>query len=175
MFCGVGPFALPAAKKGCIVYANDLNPESIMWLKHNVGINKLDNNVKVFNLDARVFVAQAIKDLLALNHGHFTHFIMNLPASAHEFLDIFPQLANEGVLDEQTISNATIHCYIFCKSEEDPIEKIESGLGLSISKDDNSIKVRRVRDVAPNKEMFCVSFKLSKSTIESRKPKRICT
>ena len=41
VFAGVGPFALPAAKKGCGVLANDLNPESYKWLLRNVEINKV--------------------------------------------------------------------------------------------------------------------------------------
>lgn len=41
VFAGVGPFALPAAKKGCGVLANDLNPESYKWLLHNIGSNKV--------------------------------------------------------------------------------------------------------------------------------------
>jgi tRNA (guanine37-N1)-methyltransferase len=41
VFAGVGPFALPAAKKGCGVLANDLNPESYKWLLRNVESNKV--------------------------------------------------------------------------------------------------------------------------------------
>ncbi|KAI9159432.1 tRNA(m(1)G37)methyltransferase [Blastocladiella emersonii ATCC 22665] len=38
--CGVGPFAIPAAKnRACAVVANDLNPESYRWLVHNIRAN----------------------------------------------------------------------------------------------------------------------------------------
>lgn len=56
MFAGIGPFAIPAAQKGCIVYANDLNPHSTKYLKINTEINKVSSKVHVYNMDAREFV-----------------------------------------------------------------------------------------------------------------------
>jgi tRNA G37 N-methylase Trm5 len=41
VFAGVGPFALPAARKGCAVLANDLNPESYKYLTVNIENNKV--------------------------------------------------------------------------------------------------------------------------------------
>lgn len=41
IFAGVGPFALPAAKKGANVYANDLNPVSYKWMVENIKLNKV--------------------------------------------------------------------------------------------------------------------------------------
>ncbi|XP_011641569.1 FAD synthase-like isoform X3 [Pogonomyrmex barbatus] len=40
VFAGVGPFAIPAARKKIQVFANDLNPESYKWLQKNAAINK---------------------------------------------------------------------------------------------------------------------------------------
>jgi tRNA (guanine37-N1)-methyltransferase len=42
---GVGPFSIPAAKKGAFVYANDLNPESYRWLCENKKLNKVKVNL----------------------------------------------------------------------------------------------------------------------------------
>ncbi|MBA0838816.1 hypothetical protein Goarm_004606, partial [Gossypium armourianum] len=57
MFAGIGPFAIPAAQKGCLVYANDLNPDSIHYLKINAKINKVDDCVVAYNMDARKFIS----------------------------------------------------------------------------------------------------------------------
>lgn len=41
VFAGVGPFSLPAAKKGCAVLANDLNPQSYKYLVQNTEANNV--------------------------------------------------------------------------------------------------------------------------------------
>ncbi|KAL0364458.1 UNVERIFIED_CONTAM: tRNA (guanine(37)-N1)-methyltransferase 2 [Sesamum angustifolium] len=61
MFAGIGPFAIPAAQKGCQVYANDLNPDSIHYLKINAEINKVANLVRAYNLDARKFISSLME------------------------------------------------------------------------------------------------------------------
>ncbi|KAL6518624.1 hypothetical protein OROGR_019126 [Orobanche gracilis] len=61
MFAGIGPFAIPAAQKGCQVYANDLNPDSIKYLKINAEINKVSNLVRAYNVDAREFISTLIQ------------------------------------------------------------------------------------------------------------------
>ncbi|GMH04624.1 hypothetical protein Nepgr_006464 [Nepenthes gracilis] len=58
MFAGIGPFAIPAAQKGCMVYANDLNPDSIRFLKINSAINMVEGHVCAYNMDARKFISE---------------------------------------------------------------------------------------------------------------------
>lgn len=41
VFAGVGPFAIPAGKKGCGVFANDLNPSSHEYLVKNIADNRV--------------------------------------------------------------------------------------------------------------------------------------
>jgi tRNA (guanine37-N1)-methyltransferase len=47
VMAGVGPFAVPAAKKGCSVFGNDLNPESVKWME----INRVKNKVSAIVLE----------------------------------------------------------------------------------------------------------------------------
>jgi tRNA (guanine37-N1)-methyltransferase len=41
VMAGVGPFALPAGKKGVFVWANDMNPDSFKYLESGIRVNKV--------------------------------------------------------------------------------------------------------------------------------------
>ncbi len=157
MFAGIGPFAVPAAKRGCRVYANDLNPASAEWLRTNVAANKVGPSVTVSSLDARQFVRELLGTHAAkLEHGPFGHVVMNLPASAIEFLDVFV-----GAFRREAWPAALprVHCYCFSKEVDataDAIARVEQVLGASVP----GAEAHVVRDVAPRKLMVCVSFTL---------------
>lgn len=167
VFAGVGPFAIPAARKGCVVFANDLNPHSFTWLNHNVKLNKVGDRVTTYNLDGREFIKAVIGANLAghLTDGKRVHVCMNLPALATEFLDAFVGLLGSGTDDaeEKTMEGGSVrvHCYCFVKGEEGVAgakRKAEEGLKRPMDKD---VQVSFVRNVAPNKDMMRVSFDLS--------------
>ncbi|KAL5186000.1 tRNA (guanine(37)-N1)-methyltransferase 2 [Glycine soja] len=267
MFAGIGPFAIPAAQKGCIVYANDLNPDSIHYLRINAKINKVGDCIYAYNMDARKFISQMMevpntevtlenshevpildtrdnaesnsknelltvdtKDLGDSNnsgledvngstrhtatsviagkrsstsyhegngeaHGtdileggrrkgsankrmrgseisvtktweHVDHVIMNLPASAVQFLDAF-----RGLIQKKYWKGCLpwIHCYCFIRATETPetiIAVAESALDAHIQ----DSRFHRVRDVAPNKAMFCLSFRLPEACLKEDCP-----
>ncbi|KAK0466351.1 Met-10+ like-protein-domain-containing protein [Desarmillaria tabescens] len=56
VFAGVGPFAIPAAKLGCGIFANDLNPNSAKYLTQNVVNNNVEDLVRVSCEDGRTFI-----------------------------------------------------------------------------------------------------------------------
>ncbi|GAA5808026.1 hypothetical protein MFLAVUS_001408 [Mucor flavus] len=166
VFAGVGPFALPAAKKGAIVYANDLNPSSHEWMKENIKANKITNGIYPYNMDGRAFIRQAVKDLQATSKDEwktFDHFVMNLPATAIEFLDTFRGLYH----DQKHLFNTRaklpmIHCHCFTKSTDamqDITERVANIMGGK--PDPLKTTLHWVRNVAPKKDMYCVSFPLS--------------
>lgn len=41
LFCGIGPLCIRAAKKGCNVIGNDLNPDCYKYLQINAKLNKV--------------------------------------------------------------------------------------------------------------------------------------
>ncbi|KAJ5069829.1 tRNA (guanine(37)-n1)-methyltransferase [Anaeramoeba ignava] len=165
MFCGIGPFAVRAAKRGALVYANDLNPDSFFYLKLNAKINQVESNIIPFNLDAREFVKKYVSDWQT-NHNcdptqFCSHFIMNLPKLSIFFLDVF-----RGILSflpstpvYHQVQMPMIHCYCFSKEvdkEKDAIQRINQILDFQI----RNFSCRNIRSVSTKKDMLCISFRL---------------
>lgn len=179
VFAGVGPFAIPAARKKIQVFANDLNPESYKWLQKNATANKLKNNFKAFNMDGRDFLRNIVKDDIlsrrAQNLSGSEHIIMNLPALAIEFLDILPDWFTQEEFEKVCLKPLVFHVYCFVKANEtDNVCKlgrllVEQKLGYTLSAD-AIVDVQDIRNVAPNKEMVRVSFLLKKSVLKDKEP-----
>ena len=178
MFAGVGPFAVPAAKKGCTVYANDLNPHSYQYLCANAKKNGVTQQLKAYNLDGRDFIKTIIHELLqplldlkrtdqcvfSSSRNLNTHVVMNLPATAVEFLDSFRGLFSCVPLEHRNgVRLPTVYCYCFSKSEDDPdkdaVEMVTRNLGVA-ALSEGTYTAHNVRRVAPNKTMMKVKFSL---------------
>jgi tRNA (guanine37-N1)-methyltransferase len=139
LFAGVGPFAIPIAKKheNVRVYAVDVNPDAISLLKRNVAVNRAEKQVVPVLGDAR----QVIKEQLS---GKADRVIMNLPETALEFVDA----ACEALKPEGGI----MHYYGFVKASN-PLEAAELRLTEAVSRNSRKVKnfllAKAVRDVAP--------------------------
>ncbi|MHA1596727.1 MAG: class I SAM-dependent methyltransferase [Candidatus Asgardarchaeia archaeon] len=136
MFSGVGPFSILIAKlSGAKVYASDINPWAIHYLKENIKLNKVVGRVYPIMGDARK-VAEMLR-------GKVDRVVMNLPEMAKEFLKYAViSLKGEGV----------IHYYTFAggrdpikNSLEEVYEKLEGWISWDL------IEKRLVKEVAPRK------------------------
>eukprot|EP00668_Euglena_longa_P033467 GGOE01043040.1.p1 GENE.GGOE01043040.1~~GGOE01043040.1.p1 ORF type:complete len:502 (+),score=132.03 GGOE01043040.1:48-1553(+) len=182
VMAGIGPFAIPAALGGHrVVKANDLNGHAYEAMKANVALNKVA--VDCFNMDGREFIRLAIRTFMnpeAIGDGDGVgglprehHFVMNLPALAVTFLDAF------AILDSLPhVPRPIIHVYCFSKDANpaaDALRQVETVVGRPVPPAD-VLHIHDVRNVAPAKEMMCVSFRypapLSGSEAEEPDPKR---
>ncbi|CAG2103717.1 unnamed protein product [Medioppia subpectinata] len=178
VFAGVGPFAIPSAKRRkCHVLANDLNPESYKWLQHNCQLNKVQHMVSTYNMDARDFIATVIRQHLIDRINTFDgtestrqyHVVMNLPSLAIQFLDAFKGLLHSVEPSSYKI-NPIIHCYCFVKdvtknAEEVVKHMVEEVLDHELT---TIFEIINVRTVAPNKDMFRITFQMPEHLIYTK-------
>lgn len=206
VMAGVGPFAVPAGKKKCFVWANDLNPESYKSLVDNIKINKAGDFIRPFNDDGAKFIRNSAAALLQTQHSVpifpktkvsrsapaqkpqperilvqpqiFSHYVMNLPASAITFLPSFIGLySNVPGMPADEIKKLLaphtqqqlpmIHVHCFSTKSDDNVaetkeicEEISRQLQYAITPSTPEVQIWDVRDVAPKKRMFCASFRL---------------
>ena len=105
MFAGVGPFSMLIAKKhGDVrVYAIDLNPDAVDFIRKNALANRVESQVKALLGDARQVVRERLR-------GVADRVIMNLPETALQYVDV----ACEAIRSDGGI----IHYYEFSNSPE---------------------------------------------------------
>ncbi|XP_018328107.1 tRNA (guanine(37)-N1)-methyltransferase [Agrilus planipennis] len=183
IFAGVGPFAIPAAKKKCIVYANDLNPESYKWLNHNASLNKIrSKNLQTFSKDGRDFILTDLKTNLKKyivknetnkDETCSVHITMNLPALAVQFVKNFYGLYTPEELNKLA-TVPMVHVYCFTKGEN-PHQIARSILQNSMDCDisDCIVDVFKVRTVSSMKEMMRVSFRIERDILTGQRPRLI--
>ena len=68
-------------KKALRVYANDLNPDSFRWLKHNAQANKVADRMELHNVDGREFIRSVVRDVILKRLQQARYF------SARELID----------------------------------------------------------------------------------------
>ena len=148
VMAGIGPFAVPAGKKGCFVWANDLNPDSYVSLQDAIKKNKVGDYVRAFNEDGRNFIRDSAARLLdefnfvsikrkmsrrdrsagkkevvmksILQPKTFQHYALNLPASAVTFLSSFVGLYPPELRRNlpEGAKMPLIHVYTFSTKDE---------------------------------------------------------
>lgn len=103
LFCGVGPYVIPCAKRCKKVFAVDINKDAVKYLEQNVKLNKVMDKVDFAAGSCR-------KVVMKKEHkGKADRVIMNHPSGAHEFLDVAFHVAKKG---------AIVHFYCFLKEAE---------------------------------------------------------
>lgn len=176
VFAGVGPFSVPVAKKKSFVLANDLNPASFKWLEHNAKKNKCGDFLKTFNKDGRDFILTDVKSdlikrwLSPKKKDYNIHLTMNLPAMAVEFLDAFCGLMDDHTLHITAEPMPLVHVYCFAKGDcpaQTAKSMVEENMGTKL--ESNLDGVYFVRNVAPNKDMFRVSFYLTREILFTKR------
>jgi tRNA (guanine37-N1)-methyltransferase len=82
LFAGVGPFAIQIAKarESVKVYAIDVNPDAVEFMKRSIRLNRVEGKVHPILGDAK----QVVEERLA---GTADRVIMNLPEKAMEFVE----------------------------------------------------------------------------------------
>lgn len=102
----------------------------------------------------------------------FSHYVMNLPATAIEFLDAFKGIYHGRQAEFRPTKSRPlplIHLYLFQaklateeEEEQEICERISKHLGAEVKLDDPELEmsIRYVRLVSPKKKMFCASFRI---------------
>lgn len=140
LFSGVGPFSVQTAKnhQEVTIYAIDINPDAVEYLKKNIRINRVIGAVHPIVGDARQVTQNMLSDVA-------DRVIMNLPEKAIQFVDVACKAMKP--------SGGIVHFYSFI-NKSDSLENLTVRFTESVQKSRRTVEKilfsRLVRETAPN-------------------------
>lgn len=139
MFAGVGPYSILTAKlqPDAKLYALDINPSAIKYLKRNIMTNKVADRVIPIPGDARVSSRSVPPDTT-------DRVIMNLPSAAEQFLDVASHVLKRA--------GGHIHFYQFA-SRDESLDTLKEHFEKSIVAQNRKVEIfsycNVVREISP--------------------------
>ena len=147
MFAGVGPFAVPFARRGAKVVAVDVNEHAIRYLEENARRNGVEEEITAVRGDVREIAAEY--------ENWADRIVMNLPHSADEFLPEAMRIAGE---------ECVLHYYDI-QHEDDPFGPGERAI-REVAEPSYQVAVenrRVVRSYAPHEVNVCLDVLLTRT------------
>jgi tRNA (guanine37-N1)-methyltransferase len=147
MFAGVGPFAIPFAKRGATVVGVDLNERAIEYLRENAERNGVADRVTA--------IAGDVRDVAPEYADWADRIVMNLPHSAHGFLDAAVTIAGD---------DCVLHYYDI-QHEDDRFGPGERAIRDAAEPAGYEVAVetrRTVRSYAPHEYNVCLDVRLTR-------------
>ncbi|MFB6222993.1 MAG: class I SAM-dependent methyltransferase family protein [Haloarcula sp.] len=146
MFAGVGPFAVPFAKRGAHCVGTDINETAIEYLRENAKRNSVEDRV--------TGICGDVREVAEEYEGWADRIVMNLPHSADEFLDTAVQLA--GV-------DCVVHYYDI-QHEDDMFDPGERAIrAVAEPEYDVTVETRhQVRSYAPHEHNVVLDVRLTR-------------
>lgn len=115
MFAGVGCYSILIAKHSRAekIYSIDINPIAVRYMRENVKLNKVGEQVVSFQGDAKTVVEEKLRNIA-------DRVLMPLPEKAYKYLDY--------AMSTLKPTGGWIHYYDFehAEKDENPIEKVET-------------------------------------------------
>lgn len=148
LFAGVGPFPLViASQKRCTVYAVELNPVAVNYLRKNIDLNRRVLKGKIIPLEGDV--KKIVKELPKCDR-----VLMPLPKGGEDFLGAALSVCKQG---------GVVHFYQFAPDKDlysEALEKIQEA-GKCAGRKIRVLNKKVVRPYAPRVSQVVVDFKLT--------------
>jgi len=147
MFSGVGYWSIFAAKKAKKVYAIDINPKAIEYLRKNIWLNNVENKVEILEGDCRKFAGllENVADRIILGYLN----------NSEKFLPYAIKISK---------SKSIIHFHKTAKPYE--VDKLKRKI-IEIGNKENSkikiLKVKRIKSFSPKTYHFVFDLRLEKN------------